>query len=206
MSQDLSRFPPNSRLRNTDNSSSVGHMCYDPTHLDLSKPRESVADWVGSGKSLLPGQAVSLVTFEDGTSTLMCAGCGLNAAIVAVDDREPEKGEQIFGTVTREDMETAGIYEDYRNTFREAASIKVGAVIHPNGELFSWTMENPVFEVDKDSFKDGASLASAFREYDQRHPIDPLRGVIAQAMATHYEEMTNQYDKHRDEMINRHDG
>ncbi|ODN73031.1 hypothetical protein L202_08426 [Cryptococcus amylolentus CBS 6039] len=190
MSQDLSRFPPNSRLGNTDNNNSyVGHMCYCPMHLDLSTPKSSVADWVGSGLSLLPGHPVSLVTFKDGASTLLCGGCGVNAVSASVGDREPEKGEAIFGTVTRDDMETAGIYEDYRNTFREAASITRGAV-DPNGELYPWTIDNPVFEVDKDSFKDGASLTSAWQEYTRHHPVDPSRRQIALGMATHYGMMT----------------
>ncbi|TYJ51727.1 hypothetical protein B9479_007692, partial [Cryptococcus floricola] len=160
MSQDLSRFPPNSGLGNTD-SSYLGHMCYGPTHLNLSTSKESVADWVGAGKSLLPGHHVALVTFEDGTSTMMCEGCGVDAVTATVGDREPEKGETMVGDVTREDMETAGIYEGYRNTFREAAEITRGAV-NSDGKLYSWTLDNHVFKVDRDSFTDGASLARAY--------------------------------------------
>ncbi|ODN73033.1 hypothetical protein L202_08428 [Cryptococcus amylolentus CBS 6039] len=190
MSKNLSRFPPNSSLGNTDNDSYVGHMCYCPMHLDLSRPRESVADWVGSGKSLLPGQAVSLVTFEDGTSTLMCDGCGMSAIRAAVGDPEPEKEKPIVGSVTREDMETAGIYEDYRSTFRDAASVTPGAV-DPNGELYPWAIDKPVFKIDKDSFTDAASVASAVQEFNRRHLVDPSREKIAMGMATHYEMMTS---------------
>ncbi|ODN73032.1 hypothetical protein L202_08427 [Cryptococcus amylolentus CBS 6039] len=192
MAEDSSRFPPNSRLGNTDNGSYVGHMCYCPNHLDLSRPRESVADWVGSGKSLLPGHPVSLVTFEDGTSTIMCEGCGANAVLAAAGDREREKEEQIAGTVTREDMETAGIYDDYIATFREAASITTGYV-DPNGELYPRTIDNPVLKVDKDSLTDEASVVSAWEEYKRRHPKDPSREATALGMTVQYGLMTSRH-------------
>ncbi|TYJ51726.1 hypothetical protein B9479_007691 [Cryptococcus floricola] len=185
MSQNLSRFPPNSRLGNTDNTY-VGHMCYGPMHLDLSESKASVADWVGTGRSILPGDYVSIVTFKDGTSTLMCKGCGVSAVGAAVGDLEPEKGDRIAGDVTREEMETAGIHEDYRNTFREATSLTSGAVA-PNGELYRSITETPVFEVDRDSFTDKASFVSGYKKYDARKEM-------AEAMAAQYVRNTSKHD------------
>ncbi|ODN87392.1 hypothetical protein L198_07016 [Cryptococcus wingfieldii CBS 7118] len=114
MSLDLSQFPPNSRYGNFSNDY-TGHMCYCPMHLDLSAPKSSVGEWVGSGKPLFPGDPVQLVTFEDGKSTFLCGGCAVSA--VGCSTGDPDENESALGTVTRNTMETAGIYEDYKNTF-----------------------------------------------------------------------------------------
>ncbi|TYJ53697.1 hypothetical protein B9479_005664 [Cryptococcus floricola] len=176
MSQDLSQFPPNSGYGNS-NTEYTGHMCYCPMHLDLSAPKNSVGEWVGSGKPLTPGTVVQLVTFEDGTSTFLCGGCAVSA--VACSTGDPDENEWAVGTVTRNTMETAGIYEGYNNTFKKAVSVQSGAMT-PEGEILSLWVEATPFKIDRDTMTDPDTVSRKFIEFGQLQTEDESKLSLAE--------------------------
>ncbi|WVQ77631.1 hypothetical protein IAR50_007319 [Cryptococcus sp. DSM 104548] len=166
MSLDLSRFPPNSSIvgSNSQDDGHIDHMCYCAMHLDLSESKGSVADWIASGKALHQGNPVNLITFEDGTSTILCTGCGTSAVSFALGTHAPEAHEAVIGNVTRESMEKAGIYEDYKNTFRETVSIHLGA-LDPEGQFVPFIEGNPGFLVDKETMTDPDTITAMYQEF-----------------------------------------
>ncbi|TYJ51722.1 hypothetical protein B9479_007687 [Cryptococcus floricola] len=175
MSLDLSTFPPNSRYGNSSNDY-TGHMCYCPMHLDLSAPKSSVGEWVGSGKLLTPGTGVHLVTFEDGNSTFLCGGCAVSA--VGCSTGDPDENEWAVGTITRNTMETAGIYEGYKNTFEKAVSIQPGAM-NPEGEIFSLYEEATPFKIDRNTMTDPDTVSRKFTEFVQLQTVDKSKRSLA---------------------------
>ncbi|ODN87400.1 hypothetical protein L198_07024 [Cryptococcus wingfieldii CBS 7118] len=176
MSLDLSTFSPNSRHGNFSNAY-TGHMCYCPMHLDLSAPKNSVGEWVGSGRPLTPGDPVQLVTFEDGKSTFLCGGCGVSA--VRCSKGDPDDNEMVVGTVTRKTMETARIYEDYRNTFEKAVSVVPG-YISPEGEIISYWVEATPFKIDRDTMTDPDTVSRTFSEFAQLQTVDKSNQSLAE--------------------------
>ncbi|TYJ56116.1 hypothetical protein B9479_003226 [Cryptococcus floricola] len=175
MSLDCSTFPPNSRYGNFTKTY-TGHMCYCPMHLDLSAPKYSAGEWIGSGKRLTPGTAVQLVTFEDGKSTFLCGGCGVTA--VACSTGEPDENEMVVGTVRRKTMETAGIYEGYKNTFKRAVSVQTGAMT-PEGEILSVWVEETPFKIDRDTMTDPDTVSRKFDEFRQLQTEDESKIPLA---------------------------
>ncbi|WVQ77642.1 hypothetical protein IAR50_007330 [Cryptococcus sp. DSM 104548] len=139
MSLTLSRFPPNSNLGNF-NTEYTGHMCYCPMHLDLSAPKASMASWIATGKPLRPSGSVDLVTFQDGTTTALCTNCGMGSVdlAIAADDREPAANQAVMWTVTRDNIETAGIFEDYKDTFRGAVSVQMSVMDPEESSIHYW--------------------------------------------------------------------
>ncbi|ODN75580.1 hypothetical protein L202_06705 [Cryptococcus amylolentus CBS 6039] len=166
MSLDLSTFPPNSRYGNLSNAY-TGHMCYCPGHLDLSAPKSSVGEWVGSGKPLTPGTVVQVVTFEDGNSTFLCRGCGVSA--VGCSTGDPDEY----------DMETAGIYEDYKNTFKKAVSVQAGAMT-PEGGFLAFCVEATPFKIDRDTMTDPDTVSRKFTEFAQLQTVDESKISLAE--------------------------
>ncbi|ODN98178.1 hypothetical protein I350_07824 [Cryptococcus amylolentus CBS 6273] len=146
-------------------------------HLDLSAPRNSVGEWVGSGTPLTPGYPVQLVTFEDGESTFLCAGCAISA--VRCSTGNPDENEMVVGTVTRKTMETAGIYEDYKNTFKKAVSVQSGAMA-PEGKILSvWVKETPL-KIDRDTMTDPDTVSKKYRDFAKRQTVDESRVSLAE--------------------------
>ncbi|TYJ51462.1 hypothetical protein B9479_007966 [Cryptococcus floricola] len=189
MSLDLSTFPPNSRYENSTNAY-TGHMCYCPMHLDLSAPKSSVGEWVGSGKLLTPGTLVQLVTFEDGKSTFLCAGCAMSA--VERSTRDPDENERAVGTVTRKTMETAGIYEDYKNTFKKAVSVQSGAMTPEGGILSLWVEATP-FKIDRNTMTDPNTMSRKFDEFLQLQTEDESKLSLADKWVAKYLEKDSQH-------------
>ncbi|ODN98188.1 hypothetical protein I350_07834 [Cryptococcus amylolentus CBS 6273] len=181
MSSNFSRFPPNSTQGNHQDDH-VEHQCYCPAHLDLSAPKDSVADWVGSGKPLHQGEFISLVTFKDGTSTILHNGCGGSAIRFALEACEREVEEEVIGHITREAMETAGIYEEYKKTFGETVSVRFGA-LNPTGQFYPIMEGGDEFRFDRDT-NTCETLITDFQQFIRSLTFDP----VALSEATAWEE------------------
>ncbi|ODN87373.1 hypothetical protein L198_06997 [Cryptococcus wingfieldii CBS 7118] len=165
MSIDLSTFPPNSsHVGNPQDDPDALAMCYGPKHLDLTASKESVADWAGSGKILFQGDVVNVVTFKDGTSTVLCTDCGIASVGFGLQVEELEPEDRVSGMVTREDMETASIYKDYKKTFGETVSVQMGTIT-PEGDFSSFFRGNPEFVVDKKTMTDSVTVLNDYEEF-----------------------------------------
>ncbi|TYJ52575.1 hypothetical protein B9479_006825 [Cryptococcus floricola] len=183
MSFDLSTFPPNSsHVGNPQDDLDALAMCYGPTHLDLAASKESVADWVGSGKPLFQGDIVNLVTFADGTSTVLCTDCGIASVGFGLQVKELEPDERVGGNVTRDNMETAGIYEDYKKTFGETVSVQLGAMT-PEKKVSSLFRGNPEFVVDKNTMTDSLTVLNGYEEFVNSQEPDMATVVNAREWA-----------------------
>ncbi|ODN87391.1 hypothetical protein L198_07015 [Cryptococcus wingfieldii CBS 7118] len=151
-------------------------------HLDLSAPKDSVADWVGSGEPLHQGDIISLITFKDGTSTILHNECGGSAIRFGLEECEREAREQVIGHITREAMETAGIYEEYKTTFGETVSVRIGA-LDPTGQFYPIMEGDDEFRFDRDT-NTNETLITDFRQFIGSLTLDS----VAESRATAWEE------------------
>ncbi|ODN73036.1 hypothetical protein L202_08431 [Cryptococcus amylolentus CBS 6039] len=190
---ELSTFPPNSRQGNNQDDQG-SHMCYCPAHLDLSAPKDSVAEWVGTAWPLHQGEKVHLVTFNDGSSTVVHSICGVSSVALSLLDEEPEAGEEVLGHATRGDMETAGIYEDYKKAFEKVVSLRLGT-LNPTGDFDPVLEGNPEFQIDREAMAE--TKITVFEEYQKfvdNAPIDQVARNRAMAWEVEWSESHPEID------------
>ncbi|ODN73050.1 hypothetical protein L202_08445 [Cryptococcus amylolentus CBS 6039] len=90
--------------------------------------------------------------------------------------------DRVSRIVTRENMETAGIYEDYKKTFGETVSVQMGAIT-PEGDFSSFFRGNPKFVVDKNTMTDSLIVLNDYEEFLNSQEYDMSTVVDAREWA-----------------------
>ncbi|ODN98187.1 hypothetical protein I350_07833 [Cryptococcus amylolentus CBS 6273] len=68
-------------------------------------------------------------------------------------------------------METAGIYEVYKDTFNKAVSVQ-GGTMTPEGEFLPFWVEATTFKIDRDTMTDPDTVSRKFTEFAQLQTMD----------------------------------